>query len=115
MAIAIPFEPSLTYYRLITVISGVPYIFDVRWNDRDQAWYFDVLEEDETPIVHGVKVILGMYLARRCDHTLFRDGVFLARDTTDAGIEAGIDDLGARVQVIRYSLLEVADGRGLLR
>lgn len=99
--IIIPFEPSIGHYRFSTTISNTEYIFDVRWNSRDSAWYFDLLEFDETPIIMGVKIVLGTYLGRRCTHALFYNGVFVAIDTSNEGREAGFDDLGTRV-TIRY-------------
>jgi hypothetical protein len=36
-----------------TSIDGDQYNFRVRWNSMDKAWYFDVREYDETPIVRG--------------------------------------------------------------
>ena len=114
MAFAIPLQPSIPRYRLSTSLDGVPYIFDVHWNDRDQAWYFDLLEVDESPIIHGVKVVLGTYLGRRSTHQFFRDGVLVVTDLSGEGRDAGLDDLGARVQMVRYSALEVATLRGLV-
>ncbi len=113
MATFIPFVPGMVNYRLVTTIDGVTYIFDTRWNARDAAWYFDLLEEDETPIIYGVKVVLGTYLGRRSTHSFFRGGVLAAWDTSGQDLDAGIDDLGSRVQLVHYSALEVVQGRGL--
>lgn len=107
MALVIPFVPSIAFYRVATTINSTQYIFDVRWNTRDSAWYFDVLEEDETPIVRGVKVVLGCLLGRNTDHPLFRQGVIVAADLSDSGRDAGFDDFGTRVQVMRLELNEV--------
>ncbi len=110
--IEIPFAPSIPYYRFSTTIEDVEYIFDVRWNSRTAAWYFDVLEFDETPIISGVKIVLGMYLGRRSTHRLFHTGVFVAVDTTRQHQEAGFDDISTRVVVRRYAVEEVMAGRG---
>lgn len=104
------FQPSVPAYRFGTSIEQVPYIFDVRWNSRAAAWYFDVLEQDETPIVLGVKVVLGAHIGRRSQHVLFRRGTIVAIDTTQQGREAAVDDLGTRVEV-RYAPLAETLGR----
>jgi len=114
MATAIPLHPSVPNYQLSTTIDGVPYVFDMRWNDRDSAWYFDLLTESDVPIIRGVKVVLGTYLGRRSVHQFFRDGVLVVTDMTGSGREAGLDDLGARVQMVRYSALEVIAQRGMV-
>lgn len=107
MALLIPFQPSLPFYTFSTTIDNVEYVFNVRWNGRDGAWYFDVSEVDNVPIASGVKVVLGGFLGRAINHPLFRDGVIVAVDTSDAGKDATFDDIGTRVQVMRLTLDEV--------
>lgn len=107
MALVLPFDSSSPYYTFTTTIEGAEYRFNVRWNGRDAAWYFDVLELDNTPIVHGVKVVLGCYLGRHTNHPLFRQGVIVATDLSSAGRDATVDDLGTRVVVMRLTIAEV--------
>lgn len=112
MAAVIPFSSDNPYYEFTTTINNASYRFVVRWNVRESAWYFDVLEIDNTPIVNSVKVVLGCYLGRHTIHPLFRTGVFVAFDLgTDEnrGVarDATIDDFGTRVQVMRLTLQEV--------
>lgn len=103
MPVVIPFRPSIGRYRFVTVIDEVQYVFKVRWNSQDAAWYFDVLEFDETPIVEGVKIVLGTYLARRSNHDLFLQGVMLARSRELVHADPGFDDLGVTVVVYYYT------------
>lgn len=102
----LPFIPSVPSYRVSTTLSGVVYIFDVRWNTRDEAWYFDLLTEDETVIRHGIKIVLGTILAGRVSTRLPR-GAFIAADLSGFGRDAGLDDLGSRVNVYFYTLEEI--------
>ncbi len=108
-AVEIPFVPSLGNYRFGTTIGDIGYIFAVRWNTREEAWYFSIFEVNGDPIIQGVKIVLGTYLGRRCNHPLFRDGVFLAVDlsTGDQPREAGFDDLGVRVAVQYVPVLDL--------
>lgn len=107
MALLIPFRPSIGRYRFITVIGGDQYIFRVRWNTRDAAWYFNLLEYDETPILEGVKVVLGTYLGRRSNHPLLLNGVFVARSNATVHKDPGLDDLGASVNVLYFTRAEM--------
>lgn len=107
MALVLPFDAESPYYTFSTTIENAEYRFNVRWNGRDAAWYFDILEYDGTPIVHGVKVVLGCYLGRHTNHTLFRQGVIVATDLSGSGRDATVDDLGSRVVVMRLTLDEV--------
>ena len=113
MSLLIPVVPSVPNYRFSTSIDDATYIFDFRWNTREAAWFFDISEADETSILQGVKVVLGMYLGRRSTHRFFRDGVLVAKDTTAKGVEATLDDLGIRVQLLRFTAGEIIIGRGL--
>jgi len=107
MADLIPFTPSDTNYRLQVALDGVAYLFDVHWNARDNGWYFDLREQDETPILLGIKVVLGPPLGRtRRYHPFFQNHVLQVIDTSGAGVDAGFDDLGARVQVLHMTMAE---------
>lgn len=93
------FTPSLPAYAFTTTLDDKEYLFDVHWNPRDEAWYFHLLDADESPIRHGIKVVLGAALGGTCADDRFPDGAFFAVDTSGQGLDAGIDDLGARVLV----------------
>lgn len=108
--LTLPFTPSLSPYRFTCPILNESYIFDVRWNARALAWYFDLREVDETPIALGIKVVIGAYLGRKYTHTLFQSGVFVATDTSGQRRDAGFDDLGDRVRVMYAVNGEVAAG-----
>lgn len=102
-----PLLPRFANYRFGATIETVPYLFDVRWNSRDAAWYMDVLEQGEAPIVLGVKLVLGAYLGRRCNHALFKRGVFMMQDTSGEGRDATFDDLGSRVVLVYMPIDEL--------
>lgn len=107
----LPFIPSEPHYEFSTVLDGATYTFEVRWNASDNggagAWYFDILNADGSRAVTGVKVVLGVHLARRAEHPLTRKGVLVAIDTSGQAREAGFDDIGTRVQVWHYTMFEV--------
>ena len=108
MPTLIPFVPSLANYTFSTSLEGIMYTFVVRWNQRDAAWYFDLLDASDTPIASGIKIVLGCYLGSTRSYVQpFRSGVFVVNDTSGAGRDAGFDDLGARITVSRYTLDEV--------
>lgn len=107
MADLIPFAPSIPFQDFGLTFDGTLFVFNARWNQRAGAWYFDVFEDDQIPVIQGIKIVLGAYLGRRCNHRLFRTGVFVAVDLSGAGRDATLDDLGTRVQVARFSIAEV--------
>lgn len=110
----LPLTPSVPHERFNTVLNGTPYTFEVRWNasanGRRGAWFLDAFEADLTPIFRGAKIVLGTYIGRWKNHPLTRDGALVAIDTTRAGRDAGLDDLGTRVQVWYFTSTEIVFG-----
>lgn len=106
----IPFRPSVPNYEFTTVLDNTKVTFDVLWNARDNAWYFDLYARDLTPIAFGIKVVLGVNLGRKSTDIFFQQNLLRAFDTSGKGRDAGIDDLGARVIVRRYAMLDLIFG-----
>ena len=107
IAYTIPFIPSDNNYTLGVILGGVKYWFDTHWNQPEAAWYFDLYQEDFTPICLGIKVVLGTNLGKRSSDPFFQANVLRALDTTNSGVDAAYDDLGARVIVTHFSLTEL--------
>ncbi len=89
-------------YRTFTTVLGTArYRVTQRWNERAARWTLD-LEDAETSIflARAVPVVLGADLLRSfCP----RVGRLLAIDLAAEvgyGTEAGVEDLGSRVQVV---------------
>lgn len=97
MAQYIPLIPSVPNYRMNVVLDGTTYVMDVRWNGRDEAWYFDLSKADETIMLAGIKIVLGALLGIRSVDTDWPRGIFSAIDQSGAGIDATLDDIGVRV------------------
>lgn len=99
----LPLVPSVPRYDFSTVLDGETFGFTVYWNARDEAWYFDLFAEDETPIRYGVKIVLGSPLGRRTVNPAFPNGIMLAQDLSGEERDAGFDDLGTRVVVYFFT------------
>lgn len=112
----IDFLPSENNYRLRVPLGSEFYLFDVRWNSRDNidpatgrprgAWYFDLRDNAEEPIALGIKVVLGPLLGRGTQHAFFAQHVLQVIDTSGERRDAGYDDLGRRVQVVHMTMDE---------
>ena len=107
MPVKLDFVPAVPNYRFGTTLDGIPYIFDVRWNGRDRAWYFDLLEEDETIIITGITVVLGAILDGRSAADSIPLGAIIAADLASSGTDATFDDIGDRVGVYFYTAAEL--------
>ena len=71
--------------------------FEFRWNFRDLSWYFTMRDDAQTPMVTGVRVVLGTFLGHRSQHKFFNNNALAALDLSHKGQEAGLDDFGSRV------------------
>jgi hypothetical protein len=99
-------------YRVGTMLGGVQYVLDVRWNGRASdgagAWYLDISTSAGVLIRAGIKIVLGALLGRRSVSPDFPRGVLIAADLSGAGVDATLDDLGTRVVVYFYTFDELA-------
>ena len=107
MPIQIPLIPNEFNYTVSTVLGDDEYIFDVRWNGRDSAWYFDLYDVAGDLIRAGIKIVLGTPLGARVSDARFPDGLFLASDLSNTGVDAAYEDLGERVVLFFYENSEL--------
>lgn len=106
MAGVIPFVPGEAEQRIEIALDGEPYVLRARWNSRDAAWYLDAWERDgTTPIAFGIKLVLGVRLGSTFQHPLFLGGLFLV-DDSGTGVEAGLNDLGTRVNLVHFTVAD---------
>jgi hypothetical protein len=98
----LPIERGNPDQRFNTTLVDTEYIFDFRWNERADAWYMNVFDEEEKALLHGVKVVLGTLLGGHASNAIadFPEGVLVAYDTEGTNIDAGRDDFGADQRVV---------------
>jgi hypothetical protein len=116
----IAFAPSLGNYDFYTTLGQTPVKLVVHWNAEDNdgegAWYFDMYEVDgATPIASGLKITIGSFIGRACEHAIFSRGAILARDYSLQDLDPGFDDIGPgqRVRVFYLSADELVLGTDL--
>jgi hypothetical protein len=98
--ITLPFtaDPCRTF---TIALNEVLYQFTTRWNERAARWTCDI-EDVETGIflARTIPLVLGADLLQSFCPRLGRLIVIDLAAEPGAGTEAGVDDLGSRVQVI---------------
>jgi len=92
--------PSTPEMDFFCAVGGATYKFHILWNDRDQSFYMDLAQSDGTPIFSSARMVLHAYIGRTANQPPTSQGVFMVIDTSGNLAEAGIDDLGARVQLV---------------
>lgn len=109
MAFQLPFDSSRVFYSLDVELEEREYHFDVRFNGRDGAWYFDVSTGEGVWLRHGVKIVLGIALCGRVSHEDRWPGMLMAFDQSGQGLDADAAALGARVIVVYFTADEVIE------
>ena len=106
---ALPFLKDKTAdYVFQTELDGSTFGFRVRWNAREGFYYVDVLDANSNPLIQGLKICLGKIFTNRFVATpgIF-PGTLFAEDTTKAGLDPALGDLGTRVRVIYFDSAEI--------
>lgn len=105
----IPFTPSNPFDEFDTQLGSETCRIVQRWNDRDEAWYFDLFTLEDELIAAGIKIVLGVPLGRRVQHPIFQKGLIVAIDRSAQARDPGFDELGARVKVCYLTNYEYAE------
>lgn len=108
MILQIPTFDSPFYTQVID-LDGVDYLFDFRYNQRENAWYFSIALVDETPLVSGIKIVVNVGLLQRFPSPLLPPGLLIALSNTTDQSPPGIGELGttSRVTLLYFDKAEL--------
>lgn len=111
MAVLIPIPPNTPHFTMQVVLDSVLYGLQLHWNARAAAWYLDIFDgggfEDANLIAAGRKVVVDGAIWLRLRDARLPPGMMVAVDTSSTAVEAGINDLGARVQLMYLSRVDL--------
>jgi hypothetical protein len=93
----IPTKTDNEHYTIEVELDGVLYELLLAWNHRAQSWFLSLSLLDGTPVVSGVRVVADIPLLHYCGHESAPPGALMAMDTSGAGLDPGLTDLGGRV------------------
>ena len=120
MSETIPTSTELTDYVQTTSLDGRAYIIRLLHNQREDKWYMRLADQDDVPIVEGIKVVAESDLLQRIVDTRRPPGIIIAKDTTAPDVDIsigeqilatdpGLTELGGRVLLIYLTEAEVAE------
>jgi hypothetical protein len=102
----IPTALDAAYSTQKTRLDGRDYVLRLSYNEREERFYLSILDEEETPLVEGLKLIPNWPLLRhyRYDPRL-PPGELMATDLTGNLTPPTIDELGEgrRVELSYFS------------
>lgn len=96
--LVVPTSQTLPSYRERVQFDGTAFQLRFRWNDRLQAWFFDVEDEDGAVLVYARRVVIDSLLLRQFRYVVgIPAGLITAFDTTLRDLPPLLDDFGTRV------------------
>lgn len=104
--ITIPLSTDQLFSQ-VTTLSGTDYIFTFAWNEREDAWYMDLADQDGVAIQLSRKVTVDFPLITRCKDPRRPLGMLIAVDSSGAGLDPTLEDFGQRVQLVYFEPEEV--------
>jgi len=114
MAVIIPiFSSASPRFDMTIELDNVSYHLFFSWNDREEAWYMDIKDNQDILIQSGIKLSIGYQLITQYKaNPLLPLGDFFVIDTSPNEVEAGIsyEGLGSRYQLIYYTYEEILNG-----
>jgi hypothetical protein len=95
----IPMEDAadLGQFLFSVDLDGVNYQFDMRYNEREGFWYFNISDVDGNIIRSGVKVVSNWPLIRLLMDSNRPAGELITIDTRYQPLDPGLSDLGIDV------------------
>lgn len=108
-ALLIPTAPEGAFFGLSVELDGKTYRFDFRWNPRCEQWIINVLDGGGGALVQGVRCVINVPLLQRFGpREDLPPGMLMFVDSSGAQLDAGLTDLGSRVQLFYLPVADLA-------
>jgi hypothetical protein len=104
---------NLTDYFYETVIDGVIYLLEFRWNSRHQFWTVDFKDVEGNDLVRGIKLIINYELIRLFARENMPKGALIPVDVTGKLERVTFADVGNNIQFVyvpRNEFDQIVDG-----
>jgi len=100
-SVIIPISVGVPDQQLQVELDSVTYTLRFVWNARANGWFVSLMDAEENPVLMGRRLVVSWPIwGRFVGRPLVPPGLFEAIDTSGQDLEAGLDDLGDRVQVM---------------
>lgn len=96
----LPLSKDYYNYEFRTVLDGVNYVFNFRYNSRMDKWIMDYKTSDGQPIVMGIPVLLLISFLEKYQYSNVLTGDLIAMNIESSFVEAREEDLGNNVIIL---------------
>lgn len=100
MSVVIPFSPALANFSQQITLDNQLFRFNFLWNGRAKQWDMTILDVNLTPLVEGIKLVLGYPLFDQWVDRGLPPGELYAVDTTGEEKRITRTNLGTVVELI---------------
>ena len=108
MSLLIPTRTDGTQaYSQAVQLDGIAFRLDFSWNGRGKYWKVAIYDAAANLLLSKA-IRVGMPLLARYRDPAFPPGEMVANDTSGQDADPGVNDLGARVQLVYYTAAEMA-------
>lgn len=90
-------------------LDGLTYNLLIHWNEREEAFYMELLDDDNEPIVSGRKMVADWPMLHRSVDARLPAGELLVVDITGNGVDPGLYDLDKRVVLMYFDADSMAE------
>lgn len=98
----VPLPGELPFFNIRVRLSGSEYVFDFRYNQREDRYYLTLQNQDGEPLVSGFKVVCNVPIGRKSARVDLPLGKLIFQDETTSQEPARYGDLGERVKLYYY-------------
>jgi len=105
----IPTTPGEPYFRQKTNLEGRNFVLVFSYNERIERWYLSIFDDEETPLLQGLKLVANWPLLRHYRHDIrLPPGELMAITQDGSTAPPTLNELGEgkRVELV---YLEAAD------
>lgn len=95
----IPLRSDLPSLRFSIELDSEVFVFQFNWNTRNSRWFFDILLQDDTPVIMGQPVFVNYHVLDRFKDTRLPKGKIRFYDTSGKFMDPDRRALGERVQM----------------
>lgn len=81
-------------YKFQVDIDNKTYIFNIRYNTRNELWHCDLMDDQENHIISGQPLLLGINLFKRFNHPDAPQRDFFIINYNNKYIEMNYDNVG---------------------
>ena len=96
----IPISSDSPDYEQQVTLSGETYILTARWNARAGRWFLSLADAAGDVVWQGVKASMDLPIRMHSTSAIKPDGQLWIVDASGSGVDAGLMDLGSRVQLV---------------